>query len=242
MAKLKEEVEAWQDMGEHVNALAKLHVEFTPEERSLFSVAWKNIVGSRRAAHRVVSALINKEKSKDNTAKVKLVEPYLQKVSKEINEICMGVQETIEKDILPFATTAESKATFHKMIGDYARYLCEIEPRDSQTFKTLSEKALKAYQTATEEAAKSLSLANPIRLGVALNFSVFYYEIMGLPEKACEIAKKAFDDAISDNNLSDEEYKDATVIMQLLRDNLNLWTAEGEDKGVGDDDKDDEAQ
>jgi hypothetical protein len=64
LAKLKEEVEAWQEMGEHVNALAKLHVEFTPEERSLFSVAWKNIVGSRRAAHRVVSALINKEKSK----------------------------------------------------------------------------------------------------------------------------------------------------------------------------------
>jgi 14-3-3 protein epsilon len=64
LAKLKEEVEAWQEMGEHVNALAKLHVEFTPEERSLFSVAWKNIVGSRRAAHRVVSTVLNKEKSK----------------------------------------------------------------------------------------------------------------------------------------------------------------------------------
>jgi 14-3-3 protein epsilon len=64
LARLKEEIEAWQEMGEHVNALAKLHVELTPEERSLFSVAWKNIVGSRRAAHRVISALLNKEKAK----------------------------------------------------------------------------------------------------------------------------------------------------------------------------------
>jgi hypothetical protein len=78
---------------------------------------------------------------------VKLVEPYLQKISKEINDICMSVQEIIEKDILPYASTPESKATFHKMIGDYARYLCEIEPRDTPTFKTLSEKALKAYET-----------------------------------------------------------------------------------------------
>lgn len=92
--------------------------------------------------------------SVDNAAKVKLVEPCLQKIAKEINDICMGVQETIEKDILPFASSAESKATFHKMIGDYARYLCEIEPRDTQTFKNLSEKALKAYQT-----GKRLSLS-----------------------------------------------------------------------------------
>lgn len=64
-----------------------------------------------------------------------------------------------------------------------------------------------------------------VRLGLALNFSVFYYEILALPEQACELAKQAFDDSITDlDSLSEESYKDATLIMQLLRDNLTLWT------------------
>lgn len=66
-----------------------------------------------------------------------------------------------------------------------------------------------------------------MKLGLALNHSVFYYEIMQNPEKACNMARAAFDEAISDlDNVEDEDYKDATLIMQLLRDNLTLWTSE----------------
>ena len=76
-------------------------------------------------------------------------------------------------------------------------------------------------------ATQSLSNTHPIKLGLALNHSVFYYEIMQNPEKACNMARSAFDEAISDlDNVEDEDYKDATLIMQLLRDNLTLWTSE----------------
>ena len=72
-----------------------------------------------------------------------------------------------------------------------------------------------------------LAPTHPIRLGLALNFSVFYYEIMGQPDQACELAKNAFDDAIAElDTLNEESYKDSTLIMQLLRDNLTLWTSE----------------
>ncbi|KAJ7014610.1 hypothetical protein NC653_004044 [Populus alba x Populus x berolinensis] len=83
--------------------------------------------------------------------------------------------------------------------------------------------------------ASDLSPTHPIRLGLALNFSVFYYEIMNSPERACHLAKQAFDEAISElDTLSEESYKDSTLIMQLLRDNLTLWTSDipedGEDQ------------
>lgn len=71
---------------------------------------------------------------------------------------------------------------------------------------------------------------DPVRLGLDLNYSVFYYEILKDAKKACEIAKKSFDDAIYDiENIADKNYKDSTTIMQLMRDNLNLWASELEE-------------
>jgi 14-3-3 protein epsilon len=61
---------------------------------------------------------------------------------------------------------------------------------------------------------------------------VFYYEILNSPDKACKLAKQAFDDAIAElDTLSEESYKDSTLIMQLLRDNLTLWNSDLQDTG-----------
>jgi 14-3-3 protein epsilon len=120
--------------------------------------------------------------------------------------------------------------------GDYHRYLAEFAVGDKR--KTSADKSLEAYKAATDVAASNLAPTHPIRLGLALNFSVFYYEILNSPDQACQLAKQAFDDAIAGklskqlcrlcdaNNcaeldtLSEESYKDSTLIMQLLRDNL----------------------
>ena len=93
-------------------------------------------------------------------------------------------------------------------------------------------------KSATAVAQTELTPTHPIRLGLALNFSVFYYEILNSPDRACHLAKQAFDDAIAElDSLSEESYRDSTLIMQLLRDNLTLWTssdgAEGEASGAG---------
>lgn len=62
-----------------------------------------------------------------------------------------------------------------------------------------------------------------ICLGLALNFSVFYYEILNNPELACTLAQTAFDeDTAEHDTLSEDSCKDSTLIMQLLRDNLTL--------------------
>ncbi|KAL7199788.1 hypothetical protein ACSBR2_021982 [Camellia fascicularis] len=78
-----------------------------------------------------------------------------------------------------------------------------------------------------------LAPTHPIRLGLALNFSVFYYEILNSPDRACSLAKQAFDEAIAElDTLGEDSYKDSTLIMQLLRDNLTLWTSDMQDDGA----------
>jgi hypothetical protein len=90
------------------------------------------------------------------------------------------------------------------------------------------EKALNDAKASYEEAtgiADKLSHTHPIRLGLALNLSVFHFEIMNDSTTACQVARTAFDDAIKDlDNVKEESYRDATLIIQLLRDNLTLWT------------------
>lgn len=79
-------------------------------------------------------------------------------------------------------------------------------------------------------ASQELLPTHPIRLGLALNYSVCLYEILGQQKDACELAKKSFDEAIAKLDTLDEaSYKDSTLIMQLLRDNLTLWTQENQD-------------
>jgi len=79
--------------------------------------------------------------------------------------------------------------------GDYHRYLAEFAVGEKR--KTSADKSLEAYKAATEVAQTDLAPTHPIRLGLALNFSVFYYEILNSPDQACHLAKQAFDDAIA---------------------------------------------
>ena len=81
---------------------------------------------------------------------------------------------------------AEPKAFFVKMVGDYYRYIAE-NAKDGQ-LESAKQNALKAYNEANQIV---LPPCNPIKLGLALNMSVFHYEVMKNPKYACELADKA---------------------------------------------------
>jgi len=139
----------------------------------------------------------------------------------------------LDKYLIPSASVGEAKVFYYKMKGDYHRYLAEFATNNDR--KEAAENSLVAYKAATDIAMTELPPTHPIRLGLALNFSVFYYEILNSPERACRLAKAAFDDAIAElDTLSEESYKDSTLIMQLLRDNLTLWTSDMNQEGDGD--------
>lgn len=234
MAKLAEEAERYEDMVQSVKSLAELKVQLNVEERNLLSVAYKNVVGARRASWRVLSSIEGKEKDKpDSESRVRSISDYRHRVERELEKICRELLDILERCLLPEDKTAEGQVFYWKMAGDYYRYLAEFAVGDDRREK--AEQAKKKYEEATKVAvAQRLPPTNPIRLGLALNFSVFYYEILNMPQEACTLAKNAFDDAISElDGLQEEQYKDATLIMQLIRDNLTLWTsdvADGDEK------------
>ena len=90
-----------------------------------------------------------------------------------------------------------------------------------------SESALQAYEEASKIAEKDLDVTHHIRLGLALNYSVFQYEVLSNPDEACKMAHTAFEDASAElDNVAEDTYKVSTLIMQLLRGNLTLWTSD----------------
>eukprot|EP01126_Amoeba_proteus_P046585 TRINITY_DN5271_c0_g1_i10.p1 TRINITY_DN5271_c0_g1~~TRINITY_DN5271_c0_g1_i10.p1 ORF type:complete len:238 (-),score=45.64 TRINITY_DN5271_c0_g1_i10:68-781(-) len=224
LAKLAEQAERYDEMVAAMKAVAQLNTELSVEERNLLSVAYKNVVGARRSAWRILSSIEQKEKAKEASLHVNQIRSYSSQVETELEQICKDVLDVLDNHLIKYAESDESKVFYNKMKGDYFRYLAEFASEEKK--KSYATQGQQAYQEA-RNAEVSLAPTHPIRLGLALNYSVFYYEILNNPEKACELAKKAFDDAIAElDNLSEDTYKDATVIMQLLRDNLTLWTSD----------------
>jgi len=229
-AKLAEQAERYDDMAKAMKSVTEQGIELSNEERNLLSVAYKNVVGARRSSWRVISSI--EQKSSDSTDKKQsMAKAYKCKVENELQDICKDVLNLLEKYLIPKATSTESKVFYLKMKGDYYRYLAEVAAGEQK--QEVVSNSQKAYDEAYNFAKEKMQPTHPIRLGLALNYSVFHYEILNSPEKACEVAKHAFDDAIAElDTLNEDSYKDSTLIMQLLRDNLTLWTS---DTAGGDD-------
>jgi len=231
-AKLAEQAERYDDMVKYMKELTEKSTEgLSDEQRNLLSVAFKNVVGARRSAWRIIHSL--EEKKGNEGGNTELISSYRKEIEKELKERCNEVLNLIDKYLLPSAQKegqkgTEGKVFYEKMKGDYYRYLVEVTTGEDRA--NLSAQSKEAYDKATETAT-GLATTHPIKLGLALNFSVFHYEIMNDGKKACELAKKAFDDAIAElDSLKEDSYKDSTLIMQLLRDNLTLWTSENDNE------------
>jgi len=224
LARVAEASERYADMCKFMQKLVNMKCaakssDLEVEERNLLSVAYKNVVGSKRSSWRTLNS------GGLDESEPELVEKYKKEVESELNVICKEVLTLLES-LTAFVKDKgdESEVFYLKMSGDYHRYLSEINDDDVDKNMTSD-----FYTKAMKVAKDNLPETHPTRLGLALNFSVCYYEILKKPEKACELAKEAFDAAIEKlDTLNDASYKDSTLIMQLLRDNLTLWTSEPE--------------
>jgi len=229
LVRVAETAERYEDMCRFVEKLVKMKSEKSEDldvdERNLLSVAYKNVVGAKRASWRTLAGGFD-------DADEELLKQYKTIVEDELEEICNEVLSLLTDHLCKNVegNGDETEVFYLKMCGDYYRYLSEfrLEPEDKA--KEIKKSAEEYYKKAMDVAEANLNETHPTRLGLALNFSVCYYEILKEPEKACDLAKKSFDSAIEKlDTLNDASYKDSTLIMQLLRDNLTLWTSSQEE-------------
>ena len=236
-AKMAEQSERFDDMILIVKNIIKITLqrkkgeegaELSMEERNLLSVAYKNIVGKRRSAWRTLTTVRSKYEKHEKSPAAVLLSNYIRKIEGEILAYSVELQEQVDL-LIPLVSSIEGRVFFRKMCADYERYLCEIFV--GEELKRSAEKALMHYKLASMDAEKNLHPTNPIRLGVALNFAVFYFETLGSSDRACHLARTAFDDALAElDTLPEKHYKDSTILLQLIRDNLQKW-AEKDDFG-----------
>jgi len=233
LARIAEAAERYPDMCRFMHQLITKkcagNETLSIDERNLLSVAYKNVVGSKRQSWRTLSA------GNFSDLDANVVKKYKELVENELETVCQEVLSLLKEgpvkkisDESTDETMSDEDGVFYlKMCGDYYRYLAEFKESDDK-HKSDAE----AYYTRAMKLAEGkLPETHPTRLGLALNFSVCYYEILKKKKEACDLAKKAFDAAIEKlDTLNDASYKDSTLIMQLLRDNLTLWTSEGQDQ------------
>jgi 14-3-3 protein epsilon len=125
MAKLAEQAERYVEMVEFMEKVAKTvdSEELTVEERNLLSVAYKNVIGARRASWRIISSIEQKEEGRGNDAHAATIRSYRTKIEAELAKICDGILALLDSHLVPSAGAAESKVFYLKMKGDYHRYL-----------------------------------------------------------------------------------------------------------------------
>ena len=168
---------------------------------------------------------MERKEEKKNSSQISNIREVKENIERELNQICDQIQNVIDKYLLPNALDSETKVFFLKLKGDYYRYKCEFA--SGKDFDDACAKAEKVYKDAYEIANKDIPITNSTRLGLALNYSVFYYEIRGLREEACTIAKNAFDESMKVlDDLEKSKAKDTLLIIQLLKENLILWSNE----------------
>lgn len=221
MARLAEQAERYEDMMEYMKRVALIGTEMSLDERNLLSVAYKNSVGARRSACRQIAA---EQAAGRDEVYTQLAANYRTVVEGELDRMCGEILDIVSRVLIPAHSDGESKVFFLKMKADYYRYLAELHTGDKRA--TNAGQASEAYQAATEMSSTELDPANPIALGLALNFSVFHNEVYGKTREACELAQSALQRADQNLHSLPAEYKaDSVGIMQLMAQNLELWQA-----------------
>ena len=217
--------------------------DISGEERSLLFLSYKQLVTQLRQSWRAILS----DELTAGSKEAKLVDEYRHQLEREISIVCTDLTQLLDTTLIATVTSAEGKVFYLKMAADFYRYLAEVhsgvtgltppsllvqQPQQPPTSPSsvvpplYEKRALEYYAAAHKIAVQSLDPTHPTRLGLCLNYSVLLLEVVRDKKQACELARQSFDAAIGRlDEVEESNYKESTLLMQLLRDNLSLWTS-----------------
>ncbi|KAI0062859.1 14-3-3 protein [Artomyces pyxidatus] len=228
IAKVAEQAERWDDVISQLKSIITYSdARLSTEERNLLSIAYKNATSTLRNSWRTIETLEKQETDNGRATRREqvLLRREREKIEQELANVCQDLLKLLQTHLVPAADPGEEKVFYCKMQGDYYRYVTEFARK--QNHEHYAQLSLEAYKAAYKHSLSTLEPWHPTRLGLALNFAVYYRDVRASPERACHLAKHAFDEAVAMlNDMPEQAFKDSVMILQLLRDDLILWSAE----------------
>ena len=220
LSRLNEKAEKYSEMFKYINKYVELDPKLSKEERNILCSGYKYIISDKRNSLRILNNI-----EKRNTYQLAYIKEIRENIEKELYQILLDIEKMLDKYLIPNALDIENKVFYLKLKADFMRYKCEISY--GKELDDIISKTEKIYKEANDIANKELMISNSTRLGLALNYSVFFYDIKKMKEEAINIAKNAFDDAMKIlDNLEISKAKDTLLIIQMLKENLIFWCNE----------------
>lgn len=222
LAQIAEQAELYSDICTYMKRVAEVKKDLSADERNLLSVGFKNTVSSLRQALRTVRVAEG-----EGSCPPDAIAAYKAKLQGEFDKTTGDILNLLDGGLIAAAADAEGQVFLHKMKGDYLRYQSEFATDANKA--DVCQKAAAAYESALQ-CANALPQLNTTRLGLVLNYSVFYYETMREGQKAIDLAQGALDASSNADGISEE----ALGMLQLLAENLQLWKGgDANDDGTG---------
>lgn len=198
-----------------------------PEDRDLLSTAYKSSIDPRREAH--VTACISLEDAKAHGClhEASLAQVFVDNLHTETCDICNDLIGLIGDVLLPKTSEAggEPRVFYMKVMGDCHRYVAELS--NGMAREKAMERAVTSYNDALHLAQNTLLYTHPVRLGLALNMSVFYHEIVRDPVTSIKIASSALASCLQSlEGMPEIVYQETAPFIRALSENLCDWKGE----------------
>lgn len=228
LAQAAECAQRYDDMVEYMRERVQVGGNLHAMERELLSVAYKGALQQRRTAVRELSAVETQEAASGHEAEASMAASYRSKVETELLDLCSEATALLKDELLPKAEVGEPKAFYLKMQADFYRYTTEFAGARAAREEATTAATL-AYEAAMREAKHHLLTTHPVRLALALNFSVFQQEALHDCAAAIATAEVGLSELLQDlEGMPEETFAEVHHTMQMLQDNLALWRSRPE--------------
>ncbi|KAH9976028.1 14-3-3 domain-containing protein [Lactifluus volemus] len=224
LAKLAGQAERWDDVIKQLKSIISYSDgHLTMEERNLLSIAYKHVMGTLLTSWRNIEGIEKQETVNGCVTQRKqaLIRHQREKIENELADACRDLLNLLDRSLVPVVEPGEERVFNYKM----HETICRVRPTSRP--RTISTTSIRAHKALYKHAFNTLPPWHPTRLGVALNFFVHFHDVHGSPDRACHLTNHAFDEVVGAMHATPEHtFRDSLMILQFLRDDIILWSAE----------------